>query len=168
MSSGERQRPPVHEKIARRRTALGLSESRVAELSGLSVHEYGDLEQHAAEAFEVLELRKLKCVCAAPELSLWNLLELECETCGGRSMRDALADGILPRNSLLRQSREKLGLPARELGDRVNITDERIENLERDPDLIEGLPIADIQALSRELRIPLQVLLGISCKTCGR
>lgn len=153
--------PDINERIAERRRQLGLSDVEVAERAGLSIHEYGDLEQHAEESFEVVELRRLRAVCDILSLSLADLLPegmLRCEPSETSISLDERG-----RNALVEARRKELDLSRQDLGDRLGFPAETVELMEEDPDFLEGWPIGYVLDVARELGIRLHLLLDLPC-----
>lgn len=153
--------PNVNERIAERRQQLGLSDIEVAERTGLSIHEYGDLEQHAEEPFEVVPLGRLRAVCDTLKLSLAELLPREMLSCERSEASISLHEGR--RNAIVEARRKKLELSRQELGDRLGFPAETVKLMEEDPDFLERWPIGYVRDVARELGIPLHVLLGLPC-----
>jgi len=156
----------VTEKVKARRQDSGLKEADVAKKTGLSVYEYRDIEQHANEIFTVTELHQVKKLCEVLNFDFADLFEIRCAFC--EEGQPYLQDYSLPRNELIRKRREEMGLSREEMGDRVGFYESEIENLETNPDHLETWPMDFIKDLSNEINAPLQVLLNVKCKKCGR
>ena len=150
--------------IKRKRIAKGLGVQQVAALTGLSVHEYEDIEQHADEALGVVHLNKLKAVCAVLGLDLLSLSGTTCAFCEGRADRDNWQS---PRNIVIQRAREHLGLSKVELGDRIGFEEQAIVDMEQDPDYLEKWSVELIQELASILGVPIEVLLRYPCGNCG-
>jgi len=156
----------VNERIKARRQELGLTDVEVAKQVGLSIHEYGDVEQHAQEVFEVAELRAVKKICEVLKVDFLELFDMKCSLCveGKRY----LEDNSLPRNELIRKGRTEMGISQEELGDRVGFYEVEVQNLEGKLDHLETWVIENIKELSAVINVPLQVLLNVKCRKCGR
>ena len=67
----------ANEVIRRARERLGLTAQEAAARAGLSVHEYGDLEQHADEVVSAVSLATVRRVCKTLNIALTDLLAAE-------------------------------------------------------------------------------------------
>jgi DNA-binding XRE family transcriptional regulator len=156
----------VHEKINARRQELGLNDMEVSERIGLSIYEYGDVEQHSDEIFLVTELRYVKKLCKLLNFDFFELFDKRCTFCG--KTHHYSDEFILPRNKLIHKKREEMGLSAEALGDQIGFEEWLINDMEADPDFLEKWPLKYIKNLSNMINIPFQILLSIKCKKCGR
>jgi len=146
--------------------SLGFGEVEVAERCGLSVYEYGDIEQHRNEFFDVVHLRQARCLCEVLGLDPFAVFDLDCAFCTGDTVpRD---DFSLPRNELVRKMRVARRFSQDELGDEIGFETAAIENMENDPDFFESWSIELVSDLAAILKIPPQILLRIKCSKCGR
>ncbi len=155
----------ANKKIKLRRIELGLTDKDVADKSGLSIHEYDDIEQHADEIYTVTELKKIKAICSALNLDFFDLCNIKCAFEEGQSFSDEF---LLPRNELIAKRIIKSGLSKEGFGDRIGFYAEEILKLEQNPDHLETWRLENIKELSKLLEIPLQILLSIRCKKCGK
>lgn len=154
------------ETIKKRRLEMGLSQDDVYRATGLSWNEYFDIELHASEALTVAHLGKLKGICQLLELNLLDLAGVQCEFCKlGLSYSAAF---LMPRNKQIKQRREERGLSRNELADRLGFHEIAVAEMEEKENFLEEWSVQLIQALSRELGIPLQVLFAYPCPTCKR
>lgn len=156
----------AHALIKARRAALGLSELDVANLCGLSVYEYGDIEQHRDELFEVTHLRQAKYLCDALDLEPFEIFGLVCAFCTNKAA--CQDDYSLPRNELVRKQRVALGFSPDDLGDAIGFETVAIENMEDDPDFFEGWSFELISELASVLKVPPQIFLATKCPACSR
>lgn len=156
----------VTEKIKLRRKEFGLSDIDVSKSAGLSIHEYGDLEQHADEIFTVTEFHKVKKLLQVLKLDFFELTETGCAFCD--EGHPYVKDYSLPRHELICKKRDDIGISREELGDRLGFYEIEIENLESDPNQLDTWPIELIKNLSNEINVPLQILLNIKCKRCEK
>jgi hypothetical protein len=104
----------AHEKIKHRRLELGLSDVEVARSSGLSIHEYFDVELHRGEVLEVTNLKNVKQLCTVLQLDPFDIVGLECAFCSGTPF---LSEYLLPRNEIVRHRRLAKGWSTKDLGD---------------------------------------------------
>lgn len=156
----------ANEKIIDRRKELGLSDVEIAQKAGLSIYEYGDIEQHADEIVAVTELHEVKKLLAVLKMDFLDTLEINCAFCSNTSQY--LSEYSLLRNELLRKQRESLGMSREALGESIGFFAAEIENLEKNPDHLEAWSMDYIRDLSKVLKLPLQVLLNVKCSKCGR
>jgi transcriptional regulator with XRE-family HTH domain len=155
----------VNEKIKQRRLELGLKDTEVARLSGLSIHEYFDVELHRNEIFELVDLYNIKKMCAALKLDFLKLFEMPCAFCEGEVYSK---DYLLHRNQIIQKKREEVGLTVEKLAELTDCTVEAIRNLEKYTAHLESWRLEDIFKLSTVLKIPPQILLDVKCSKCGR
>jgi DNA-binding XRE family transcriptional regulator len=156
----------VNEKIKRRRKELGLSDTEVANKVGLSIHEYGDVEQHADEIFAVVELLRVKEICQMLKFDFFELFDMNCSFC--REGNQHLESYSLPRNDLIRKRRIEMGLSVEELGDRIGFEETAVKDMEKDTDYLETWPINYVKDLSAITSVPFQILLNVKCAKCGK
>lgn len=154
----------AHQLIKARREALGLSDVQVSERTGLSVYEYGDIEQYADEVYSVTDLRQARVLCQVLGIDLFELFDLKCEFCGQAQLS---ANYSLPRNEVIRKQRLALGISEEQLGDDIGFEARTVQYLEEDKDHLEGWSFELIEELAKLLMLPLQVLLGVQCPTCN-
>jgi transcriptional regulator with XRE-family HTH domain len=152
--------------IKSRREALGLTDVQVAEATGLSIHEYGDIEQHADEIFTVTELRQVRKLAARVGIDLFQLFDLSCAFC--EQSQSFQQEYSLPRNELIRRQRTALGLTQDQLGDQIGFDVVAIQDMETSEDFLEGWSFELIRDLAKILKTPVQVLLGVKCPKCNR
>lgn len=156
----------AHELIRARRIALGAGEVEVATGCGLSVYEYGDIEQHRDELFQVAHLRQARCLCDRLGLDIFEIFDMNCAFCAdGAAYHD---DYLLPRNELVRKQRTALGFSQADLGDEIGFETAAIENMENDPDFFEEWSFDLIHETATILNVPPQIFLAIKCPKCGR
>jgi transcriptional regulator with XRE-family HTH domain len=155
----------VTEKIKMRRKELGLTDVEASKETGLSIYEYGDIEQHADEIFAVTSLSKVKEILRILKLDFFELFEIHCVFCG--ESQACVKEYALARHELIRKRREGKGLSREELGNRLGFYEAEIENLETYPDHLETWPIDLIKSLATELNVPIQILLNLKCTKCA-
>ena len=156
----------VNERIALRRKELGLTDVETARRCGLSISEYDDIERYAEEIFELVPLHSVKRLCDVLQVDFFDLFEIPCAFCeGGKSF---VEEYRLPRSEVIRKRREAKGWSADELGDRVGFYEVEIHKLEQEQGHLESWRLDSIKELAAEIEVPLQVLLGVKCRKCGR
>lgn len=146
----------LNELIKNRRLEIGLTDKEAAKLTGLSIHEYADVEDDPREATTVLRLKDLRIICSALGLNMSALLK-HAGICNTEI--SALSVEHLPLNVLIRRRREAVGLSTEGLADKLGFHDQAILDMETDPDYLEGWPLDLICHLCTELRIPLSVII---------
>jgi hypothetical protein len=99
--------------VASQRRTLRFSERDVAAKVGLSIHEYGDIEQHADEIIKVTDLRQVRQLLRVLSLQMDELLQAA--GIGSRLEPHQARPPGLPRNELIRASREAGRFPHRSL-----------------------------------------------------
>ena len=156
----------INEQIAQRREALGLSDTYVSSKIGITIDEYFDIELYPDEIFTVTNLREVKLLLNLLSLDFFELFEIECAFCDLK--KPFISDYLLPRNELIKKTRIAKKMSAEELGDRVGFYEIAITNMEKDKDFLEEWVIVNITNLANELDIPIQILVEIKCKKCGR
>ena len=155
----------TNEKVRLQREQLGLSQSEIARSSGIGLDDYYDIELYPGELISVVSLRLVKKLCECLQLSVFELLNLDCAFCKEKEKFES--EYSLPRNELIKSRRIALGLSAEALGDLVNYYATEMEKIEADGQYIESWRVTDITALSVALRIPLQILMRLHCTRCG-
>ncbi len=156
----------INQEIKRRREEIGLTDTEAASQVGLSIHEYTDIEQHADEIFTLVKLNTIKRICELLQLDIFDLFKMQCAFCEGNIQY--LPCYSTPRNRLIRKRRLELGITEEELGERLGFEATAISNMERAPHFLETWPFNFIKELSTIINVPIQILMGIGCKKCGR
>jgi hypothetical protein len=123
------------------------------------------LEHYPDEICDSVSLSEFKQLCAELRLDAFELLDIDCAFCKSKKFEGEFS---LPRNELLEYAREKGKWSRDNLGDRANLDDAEIAQLESNPDHIEKLCISDVKQLSNELKVPLQLLMDLRCPRCDR
>jgi len=138
--------------IKSRREALGLTDVQVAEATGLSIHEYGDIERHADEIFTVTELRQVRKLATNVGIELFQLFDLNCAFC--EQQQSSQQEYSLPRNELIRRQRTALGLTQDLLGDEIGFEVVAIQDMETREDFLEDWSFELIRNLAKILKTP--------------
>lgn len=158
--------PRVNDKIKNRRLELGLKDLEVAYKSGLSIHQYNDLEDYPDYIFAAAPLYYVKKVCRALDIDLNNVFGISCVFC--EDQQPYLEEYRSWRCTLVKVKREKLGLSTEKLGDEVGFYGSEIELIEKYPAHLESWVIENILELAKQLEVPPQILLDTQCLKCGR
>jgi len=153
-----------NERIKAQRHSLRLTDAEVAQKSGMSIHEYCDIEQHEDELITVTPLSDIKRLCETLGLSVFEILGIECGYCARRLTVEKAAR--LTRERLVRRARKKIGLSEYDLGEQLGFESEAIRDMEQDAQFLENWPIVHINNLASALSIPIQDLLSVTCETC--
>jgi transcriptional regulator with XRE-family HTH domain len=134
--------------IRERRLELGLSDVDVAKKLGLTIHEYGDIEQHDHELIEVVSIGTTHRLCDLLGLSLQQVFKIS-------SVDEAshLFDGKRP-GELVMQRREQKGYSVSDLAQRVGFDETTIESLETIPSFGNSLPVFLLNDIETELGLP--------------
>lgn len=148
----------THETIQTRRLELGLSESEVASQTGISIHEYGDIEQYAEEFTSVLPLSAARRLCEVLGLDMLRLIGLDSGSTPNAPVSQPISQ-LVPRNEQVSQGRNALGISRDQLAERLGFEEEILEKIESDPQFLETLPIELAIALAKELVLPPQFFL---------
>ena len=156
----------INDRIRRRREALGMSDVEVAQRVGLSMHEYYDVEAYPDEFTDVLHVAEAKRLADVLGLDLLELVGVKCSSCE----REGFDAGRLtaPPVELLRSRREEMNLSREEVSDQAGWEDRGagLEILENDASFPGRTTINTVLDLSRVLRVPADLLLGIRCPLC--
>lgn len=131
----------IAKAIRDRRIELGLRAVTVAERSGLSIYEYGDVEQHADEFETAISSGTARKVCHVLGLELRSLLGLPQLMSG--EMKDV--------SDLIRIARGDRMLSQAELAERIGFTEETIHSLESTPEFVDSLPLTVLYELEASL-----------------
>ena len=144
----------VNEMIRERREALGLSEARISESCGLSLVEYHDLEAYPDEAFTVLRLGNLICVCDSLDLEIGELFGWEADV--GQSHEVVEYKDFISR---IRQSR---GLSVAELSNAAGVKEQGIVEAEMDTSALLVWPVEFVKALADALQLSPMDLIAVA------
>lgn len=145
---------PVSETIKSARERKRMTDVQVAEKTGLSIYEYGDLESYDNEAETVLDLKKLKVLCKVLEISLFDMFSLE------KPQSNYFHYDKKERNDIVFNRRKALGFTQDELGDKVGFHGYVIQEMESDSEFLESWCLEDVVSLAETLGLPPWVLIG--------
>lgn len=155
----------VNERFRAQRTRLGLTEAEASGRAGLSLDEYRDVEQHKDEAAQVLHLGNLRLLCSVLGLDPLDLFGIPCAFCAGT---DTGLGDRRGREEVVRTRRVALGLSQADLAERIGFEAGVVNDIERDPEYLEGWSVELVLSLAQVLEVPPQVLLNVRCRRCGR
>lgn len=131
----------IAKKLLGQRQQLGLSDEHVARLVGLSIHEYGDVEQHADEFETAISVGSAKKICHVLGFGLRHLLGLPTQMpTDDRSLSE-----------LVSRQRENQGLSVEQLAERIGFSRETIEGIEANAAALDLLPLVVIYDLEDAL-----------------
>jgi transcriptional regulator with XRE-family HTH domain len=145
----------ANEIIKARRLELQLSDEAVARRSGITIYEYGDLEQHADEFLSALSSSQIKKVCDCLTLDFIELIEHEVGTLS--LTKDHKQSG--PRNLLITKKRNALGISQSQLAESLGFEPSIVVEIEQDPTFLDRWPIELILALGKALDLSPRPLL---------
>ncbi|MDJ0946287.1 MAG: helix-turn-helix transcriptional regulator [Kiloniellales bacterium] len=143
----------VNELIREKRKALGLPEAEISESCGLSIMEYHDLEAYPDEAFAVLRLGNLLCVCDRLDLEIGQLFGWQA---GAR-----LSHGEMAHKDIISRIRESRGLSVAELSDAAGVKEQGIEQAETDTSTLLAWPVEFVKALADALQLSPMDLISV-------
>lgn len=155
----------INEKLRQRRLELGLTPEQVAKAAGITLAAYEDIEDYSNEIFELVPLAQIKRILSFLGLDLLEVFEIRCPFCVDN--KKFVDEFQRPRNELLKLAREVHGLSRPDLARRTGFTQFEIET-ETDANRLEQWRLEMIEELSKTLDIPIQLLLSVKCKKCGR
>lgn len=145
-----------NEFLRSRRESLGLTDGDVAARAGMTIHEYGDIEQHEKESTDVVSLRQLRRVLSVLESSIPLFLG-SIEIAPPASTQE-IQYFYASRADLIKKSREAMGIAPKDLAETLGYDVDAINALENDPTFLDEWPLELIGRLAQELRLPLRVL----------
>ena len=146
----------INNLIEKKRLELGLTNSQVAKLVGLSIHEYSDIEDDPDETLTVLPLKGLMKLCKVLEIDIFTLLR-EVNVLD-KEYYDDVKENI-PLNLIIKHKREQSGLTCEELGDKIGFYEQAIIDMETDPGYLESWPIEPILRVCKELGLSLYLVI---------
>lgn len=129
--------------IRERRMNLGLQAAAAAERSGLSIYEYGDIEQHADEFETAISTGAARRVCHMLGLELRSLLGLP----------QATAESISNVSDVIRRARERKKLSPLQLADQIGFNEETVRSLESTAEFVDTLPLRVLYDLEDALTL---------------
>jgi transcriptional regulator with XRE-family HTH domain len=143
------------ETVRKARHKLGLSDTEAASQIGISISEYGDIEQHADELASTVALKDVRRLSEVLQLELFDLI--------GLSSHERLAGSPgAKRNELIGLRMGELNLSPKQLADQLGFEESAIHAMLLDPQFLEQWPIDLIESLADEIKVPISILLGHS------
>ena len=142
----------IASQIRARRLFLCKTDTEIATLAGLSIYEYGDVEQHADEFVTALPLHAARKLCSILELDLLHVVD-----CGMAG--DAHQKIETFRGAFVREKRLALGLSVNNVAEHIGFSDETVNSIETTPAFLDSLPIqvvlevADLLSLSADIML---------------
>ena len=143
----------ANEKIINRRKELNLTSVEVACDSGLTIHEYDDIEDYEDEIISVVPLSSVKALCRVLSIDIYDLLDLSPDEINTRTFSYS-------GSVLLRRSRQEKGLSQEQLSDMIGIHCWSIKEIESDVKNLDKWVIVDVMLLAKALGIPVTLLLS--------
>jgi transcriptional regulator with XRE-family HTH domain len=142
--------------IRARRLELGLKPLAVAERCGLTIHEYGDIEQHADEFETAISTSKARNLCHILGLQFRTFIGLPADVSGQ-------LQGVGPAR-LIRNARESSKISEDQLADLIGFEVNTIKRLEADDGFTDTLPLAVLRDLEEALRVERGALVREKCQ----
>jgi transcriptional regulator with XRE-family HTH domain len=137
--------------IKTRREASNMAMASCAKRAGISVHEWGDIEQHADALVNEVSMGEARRVCDAVGL---DLVQLAGFAAGGNAAHPV-------RHEVVLKARERLRMTQAELSDQIGFEEYVIRWLERSSDFFEALPVKVIVDLANALSLDPSTLIRI-------
>lgn len=180
-----RKRGP-HSTLAERADELGLDERTLGARAQIDPLRVRDALESDIDLEANLAVAEAKRLVQALDMAFLPTFRISCAFCGQKD--DGLLGRyaqlrLLPRNVLLAQRREELGLSRDDLLAKLGITAWFEQNsarpwaqarmrlwraIEEGPDSLDDLSLNQVRLLNRVLLLPMHLLVGVSCSTCGR
>jgi transcriptional regulator with XRE-family HTH domain len=142
-----------NQMIRNQRLSLGMSEQKLADIAGMSIFEYGDIESHPDEFKMTISISQAKKICSILELDL-------CELIGIEKMHKSM--DILDLGLCISNARKALGLSILELADSLGFDKSIVLELESNSKSLGELPIFFAEDLANILNIDLKALIQTS------
>ncbi len=143
----------VNQLIREKREALGLSKAKISESCGLSIMEYHDLETYPDEAFTVLSLGSLLCVCERLNLEIGELF--------GWQLEVRQSDNGMEFKDFISRVRQSRGLSIGELSDAAGVKEQGIVEAEMDTSALLFWPVEFVKALADALHLSPMDLIAV-------
>jgi transcriptional regulator with XRE-family HTH domain len=135
--------------IRARRRHLGLSDTEVAQEAGLSIYEYGDIEQHADEVAAVTPLHNLRRLCTVLGITLFEIFGIEPPQHGTSASRA----------ELIRRRMSEMGMTDEDLAEKLGYETVVVTALQSDEELLEQYPLKFALDVAQTIEVPIQSLL---------
>jgi transcriptional regulator with XRE-family HTH domain len=151
----------ANEVIRRARERLGLTEQEAAARAGLSVDEYGDLEQHADEVVSAVSLATARRVCKTLNIALTELLAAESLLAAAKTTAGVQSPTARPRHKLVQQQRITKGASISDVANAIGFEDAAVKQGESTDDYLESLPIRVLIDWARYVDLDAGVMLAL-------
>jgi transcriptional regulator with XRE-family HTH domain len=149
----------ANEIVRSARERQGLSEEQVAARSGLTIYEYGDVEQHADEICSAISLAAARRICGALNIDLSELLVAEhllsLQTAG------TSPQSIVPRHQLIRDHRIARSVSVSDVANAIGFEEAAVVLGESKEDYLETLPIRVLIDWARHLGLDVRSMLAL-------
>jgi transcriptional regulator with XRE-family HTH domain len=140
-------------QIRAQRLSLGKSDIEIAKRTGLNIHEYGDVEQHADEFTTALPLHAARKLCSVLELDMLHLI-------GSGMSGEAHRKTETFRGALIRERRMALGLSVNDMAEHIGFSDDTVNSIETTPKFLDSLPIRVVLEVADLLSLPADIMLA--------
>jgi transcriptional regulator with XRE-family HTH domain len=170
-----------HYVLAQRADELGIDSRELAARANVDQRRAADGLENDIDLEAVLTVGEVKRMLQALDLDFLTVFRIPCAFCK-RGDQQFAELRPLPRNALVARRREQLGLSQEDLLVKLKITEWFQENsgrpwaqkrmalwraIEEGPDSLDDLSLDQVRLLNRVLLLPVQLLLGVRCGTCG-
>jgi hypothetical protein len=167
--------------LAERADELGIGSRELAARANVDRQRVVDGLENDIDLEAVLTVGEVKRILQALNLDLLTVFRIPCAFCKRGDQQFAELRS-LPRNAVIARRREQLGLSQEDLLVKLKITDWFEKNFDRPwaqkrmalwraieegPDSLDDLSLDQVRLLNRVLLLPVQLLLGVPCGTCG-
>jgi transcriptional regulator with XRE-family HTH domain len=143
----------IANQIRARRLSLGKSDTEIATLAGLSIYEYGDVEQHADEFLTALPLRAARKLCTVLQLDILQLINRE-KAKGANCRLEKF------RGALIREKRLALGQSVNDIAEHIGFADDTVISIETIPEFLDSLPIQVVLEVADRLSLSADIVLA--------
>lgn len=140
----------ISKLIKVRRIELGISEITFAEILGISLDSYLDIERYPEEFFTQISLSNAKTICKYVNLKLLDIVEVKFPEL---KEINSVTESI-PIRDLFKQRRSELGLTTETLADMIGYNEVAVLEVESEENGIDSLAIDDVVGLLTILGIP--------------
>lgn len=138
-----------NEIIKQNRERMKLTDSFVAEKVGMTIHEYGDIEQYEDELFTVTQLGEVRKLCELLNIEICDLLNLD---------RSLVASKHVEPNKLVHDKRISLGLSKEQLAEKIGFETLVVDQIENDAEFLERWSFELIKELALTINEPVEKL----------
>lgn len=179
-------RRSTHRALAERASELGLDERSLGAQAQVEPQRVADALDSDIDLEATLSVAEVKRILEVLDLDFLTVFGIPCAFCkqADTALRERFAQlGALSRDELIAQRRNELSLSQDGLLTKLGITAWYERNAERpwaqdrmrlwraveqEPDAIDDLSLDQVRLLNRVLLLPMHLLVGVRCGTCGR